>query len=148
MPVNTGFGTMSIGRDIAVDVILPSGQHMQIANITNFDRKPKNKKLESAGLDGLHRMATIPQGWTLSMDVDRMDRALDDFFTGIEEQYYNGETVQNVTVTETIQEPDGTISQFRYEGVSLHFEDAGAWKADEFVKMKLGGEASRRRKIQ
>ena len=122
-------------------VTLPSGAQLQIDCITDFDRKPKQKKLESHGLDGIVRTATIPGTWTLSFSVDRNNRQLDDFFAAIEQAYYDGQTVNNVTVSEIIIEPDGSISTYRYEGVSLHFEDAGAWAADKFVKMKLGGEA-------
>jgi len=148
MPVNTNFGTLSIGRDVSIDVILPGGVVLTIANITSFDAKPKQKKLESPGIDGIHRTATLPQSWALTFDVDRQDRALDDFFAQIEADYFAGKTVQNCTITETITEPDQTLSQYRYEGCSLHFEDAGAWKADSFVKMRLGAEASRRKRIQ
>lgn len=147
MPVASQFGTLSIGRDIAVNCTLPGGGQLQIAGITEFDRKPKQKKLESHALDGITRTATIPGTWTLSFSIDRNNREIDDFFSAVEEAYFQGQTVENVTVLETITEPDGSISQYRYEGVSLHFEDAGNWKADSYVKMKLGGEASRRVRV-
>lgn len=144
MPVASQFGPLSIGRDISVHCVLPSGAQLQIDGITDFDRKPKQKKLESHGLDGIVRTATIPGTWTLSLGIDRNNHLLDDFFAAVEQAYFDGQTVNNVTISEIIVEPDGSVSTYRYEGVSLHFEDAGNWKSDSFVKMKIGGEASRR----
>lgn len=144
MPVASQFGTLSIGKDIAVNVTLPGGGQLQIEGITSFDRKPKFKKLESHQIDGITRTATIPGTWELSFEIDRVDNTLDEFFALIDEQYFSGATVENCTVTETITEPSGQISRYRYEGVSMHFNDAGNWKSDSFVKMKIGGEASRR----
>lgn len=144
MPVASQFGGRTIGRDASVHVTLPSGAQLEIEGITDFDAKPKQKKLESHGLDGIVRTATIPGTWTLTFSVDRSNSIIDDFFAAVEDAYFQGQTVNNCTINQVIIEPDGAVSTFRYEGVSLHFEDAGSFKADSFVKMKLGGEASRR----
>lgn len=148
MPVQSQFGGLSVGKDITVNVTLPGGAQLTIAGITDYDRKPKQKKLMSEQIDGITRTATIPQTWELTFSVDRVDGTLDDFFNLVEDQYFQGVTVQNCTILETIREVDQTLSIYRYEGCSLHFTDAGNWKADSFVKMKLGAECSRRKTVQ
>lgn len=149
MPIQTGvpLGGMTTGKDVSVDVTLANGQVLRLGNITAFDRKPKIKKLSSIGIDGYPRNAVLPEGWDLSLEVDRQDSAVDDYWAQYEADYYAGRTVRNVTITETISEVDGSISQYRYEGVALHFNDAGNFKSDSFVKMKIAGEASFRKKV-
>jgi hypothetical protein len=148
MPISTGQGVMSIGKDVAVDIVLSGGGTLRLGNVTAFDAKPKVKKLNSLGIDGVNRNGVIPEGWSLSFDVDRESRLVDDWWAAYEEGYYNGETVQNVTVLETITEADGSISQWRYEGVALHYDDAGRWKSDDFVKQKITGDAAFKRRVQ
>ena len=148
MPLDTGFGTMSIGKDYAVDVVQPGGQVLRIGNVTDFDAKPNTKDLKSEGIDGVVRHATIPGGWTLTFNMDRQDRVVDDFFAQFELDYYAGKTLRNCTVTETINEPDGTVSQWRYVGVALKLDDNGKRKADEYVKMKMSGHCSKRLRVQ
>lgn len=149
MPVATGvaFGDMNIGKDVAVDITLPSGDHLRIGNITMFDRKPKVKKLGSNGIDGVPRMAVLPEGWTVTFEADRQGPEADDWWAALEEAYYAGDVIRNATITETITETDGSLSQYRYEGVALHFTDAGRFTSNEFVKVKFEGEASFRKKI-
>ncbi|MFD2271412.1 hypothetical protein ACFS07_10430 [Undibacterium arcticum] len=50
-----------------------------------------------------------------------------------------------VTITETIQEVSGSISQYRYLQVLLTLEDAGNYKGDDSVHQKgaLRGRAPR-----
>lgn len=148
MPVNTSYGVFSTGVDISVDVTLPSGAPLVISNVTGWDRKMDASSLKSKGIDGVTRLAFLPESWSGSFDIDRANHSLDDFFAAVEANYYSGVTVQNVTITETIREGDGTISQYRYQGVALHYGDAGSWKGAEYVKQKVEFMASRRIKVQ
>jgi hypothetical protein len=148
MPIDTQFGTFSIGKDVAIDVVLKSGRHLRISNVTDFDAKPKTKKLTSLGIDGINRHGVIPEGYGLTITLDRANRAVDDWWADYEEAYYRGDVVQNVLITQTIKEGDGSISQWRFEGVALNLDDLGNWKADSYVKQKLTGEAAFRRRVQ
>lgn len=148
MPIKTGVGDLSIGKDIAIDIVRPNGQILRLGNVTAFDRKPITKQVNSDGIDGVPRKGVIPGGWKLKLDVDREGPDADNWWAAYEDDYFNNVPVENVTITETISEPDGTISQFRYMGVALHFSDAGNWKADAVTKMTLEGEAAFRKRIQ
>ena len=148
MPISTGQGTLNIGKDVKVDLVLSNGQHLILAAITSFDAKPKIVNLDSKGLDGINRHGKLPGGWSLRMEYDRSDRSVDDWWADLEAAYYAGVTINSATVMETIQEADGSISQWRYEGVALGLDDPGTWRSDQFVKGHLSGEASFRKRIQ
>lgn len=148
MPINTQFGIFNIGKDVAIDVVLKSGRHLRISNVTDFDAKPKTKKINSLGIDGVNRSGVIPEGYSLTITLDRANREVDDWWADYEEAYYGGDVVQNVLITQTIKEGDGSISQWRFEGVALNLDDLGNWKSDSYVKQKLTGEAAFRRRVQ
>lgn len=148
MTVNTGFGTLNIGKDISVDITMPNNQVLQLAIVTGFTRKQNAKDLDSKGLDGINRLASLPDTWSGEFDIDRGSKVLDDYFAAVEAGYYNGGTLNPVRITETIQEGDGTISQYRYDGVALSYADAGKWVGDSYVKQKVNWRASKRIKVQ
>jgi hypothetical protein len=142
MPVN-GF---SVGRDVTVDVIGPTGP-VKFTLITQFSSKPVITENKIMGLDGICRYQLLPDAWEGSMELERADNKLDDYFADIEKQYYAGQNLSPGTITETITEPGGGISQYRYEQVQLKLEDAGEWAGDKSVKQKIMFYASRRKKV-
>lgn len=147
MPIQTGFGNMTTGKDVSIDIVLASGQTISLGNVTRFDRKPKTKAITSDGIDGVPRQGVIPGGWDLNIEVDREDNIPDVWWAEYERKYYAGETVRNVTIHETIREGDGSISQYRYEGVALSPDDMGDFQADKNVKMRFKGMASFRKRV-
>jgi hypothetical protein len=147
MGIDTGFGPLTIGKDVSADIVLPSGQVLRLGNITGFDRKPMSTDVNSKGIDGVNRFGNIPDGWDLSFNADREDSSADDYYAQVEADYYAGKVIKNVTVYETITEVNGSITQYRYEGCSLKYTDAGSFEADKVVKTKWTGKAARRTKI-
>jgi hypothetical protein len=53
-----------------------------------------------------------------------------------------------VAITETITEVDGSISQWRYEGVMFAMPEHGNWKGDAKVSQRLEWCASFRKLVQ
>lgn len=147
MPVNTGFGVLNIGKDVVLDLIGPNGQTISVNITTGFTAKQDTKQLDSKGLDGINRVASIPDTWSGDFTIDRSGSSVDDFIAAIEAQYYNTGVLNNFRITQTTQEPSG-ISQFRFDGVALSLPDAGDWKGDAYVKQKISWKASKRLKIQ
>ena len=148
MPANTGFGPLSIGRDIAVDVTLPDGTVLELNVITGFDKRQDTTKLNSKGLDGIHRHADIPDGWSGSINIDRGSPALENFFAALEASYYATGVLNAVRIFETIIEADQSVSQFRYDGVALQLSDGGKSGPDQYVTQTIAWRSSKRTKVQ
>jgi hypothetical protein len=142
MPAN-GF---NVGSDVAIDINTSRGTLRQAIR-TGFSAKQITKDLESEGADGVNRYAYLPAGWEGTLDFDRGSSVLDDYFAQKEADYYGGLTNDTVTITETISEVNGALSQYRYTGVCLKFEDAGEKGGQKTVKQKVGWKASRRIKV-
>ncbi len=142
MPLN-GF---SVGRDVSLDIIGPSGP-LRFNLITGFNSKPDITDQKIKGLDGITRHVRFPDGWSGGFDVARADSTIDDYFAQIEANYYAGLNELPVTITETITEVSGAVTQYRYLQVLLKLDDAGQWQGDQTVKQKVSFVAARRVKV-
>lgn len=67
--------------------------------------------------------------------------------TQLEANYYAGINEQPATITETITEVNGQVTQYRYLNVLFKLDDAGSKAGDQTVKQKLSFVAARRTKI-
>jgi hypothetical protein len=143
MPVN-GF---SVGRDVSLDLVSASGPPVSFGLLTGFQAKADTVQMKVKGLDGQTYPISLPDAHSGSFDFERTGPSLDDYFCAREESYFQGVTDENLYITETITEPNGGISQYRYDRVVLEYADAGSWAAEATVKQKVNWVAARKRKV-
>ena len=132
MPIN-GFST---GRDMSLNFNTPSGP-LTVSLVTKHSAKRKTADHPIIGMDGIVRPISFPQGWEGTIEVERQDSSIEDYFLQLDANYYAGLNSTPATITETITEVSGAISQYQYIGVVLKLEDAGDWEGDKSVKLKL-----------
>jgi hypothetical protein len=94
--------------------------------------------------DGVTDFLELPDGWEGSFDFERAGGFIDDYFASLEADYYAGEDLPTVSITETITEPGGGVSQYRYTNVTLKYSNAGDKNGSDTVKQKIDFLASRR----
>ncbi len=138
----------NLGRDVVLNILDPRRGIQRFGLMTGFDGKPQYNQLESKGLDGVPRFRNVPHGHRLTFNFDRQDRSIDDYFAQAEEDYFNGAQMPQVSITETITELDGSVSQWIYTGVSLTLTDGGTWKGDAITTQSIEGMASRKRLVK
>lgn len=144
MPMN-GF---SVGRDLTINIIGFDGAIHSFGLQTNFDAKMVTNKVRIKGLDGIIRYLEIPDGWDGTFTYTKQDDLIDAYFANLEAAYYAGQNVPASSITETIQNADGSTSQYRFTGVMMRYDDAGMWAGDKDVPLKISWCASRRIKVQ
>lgn len=137
----------NVGRDIALTIYTTDAGPLDFGLQTKFDAKPVYAEIKVVGLDGVMRPAYLPEGHQGNFDYVRQDSQIDDYFCALEANYYDGGDLPSGTITETITEVDGSISQYRYEGIALKADDAGSWAGNKEVALKVDFMASRRRKV-
>jgi hypothetical protein len=141
MPLNS----LSVGRDTTIVLNDPnSGGVPAVAHVTSFDTKQDHTKLKSKGLDGVVRHAVEPDGWSGKIALDRANPNLDKLFAILETAYYAGTNVLPQTITQTIQEDDGTVTQWQYTGCAIGYDEAGAWQNGKFISQSVSWCASKR----
>lgn len=136
----------TIGKDVAVDIIGPNGPK-RFAVRTGFDSKQETNSIRVKRADGLTDFLELPDGWSGSFDFERSGGEIDAYFAELEELYYHGEDWGSVTITETITERGGQVSQYRYTGVALKYSSAGTKAGGDTVKQKVDFMAQRRVKV-
>ncbi|MCJ7926443.1 MAG: hypothetical protein MUW55_11020 [Pantoea vagans] len=136
----------SLGRDIAVDITTPTGK-LRLPKVTKFTSKPNISTNKITALNGVTDTLQSPTGWEGTFDSERMDSTLDDFWAQWEENYFNGVDQQAGSITETITEPNGSVSVYRYETVSFHLTNPGDKEGDKTIKQSLAFTANRRKKV-
>lgn len=137
----------NIGSDTTISLIV-NGAILKSSILTSFEAKQMTNSVDSTGLDGVNRFDEIDKGWDLSLEFDRADSIMDDFFAAKEAARYAGEPSPEISITETTTNVDGSIVKYRYNRVSLKFDTIGVRKGDAKIEAKVSGKASRRIKIQ
>lgn len=143
MPTNA----QNVGRDVSIDVVSANGQVRRFPIRTGFSSKQDTVAIKTKGADGRLYFAELPDGWSGSLDFERASSALDDYFAATEEDYYAGRNLDVLSITETIREVNGAVTQWRYTNVAMKYDDAGSKTGDATIKQKVSWMADRRRKI-
>jgi hypothetical protein len=135
VPVN-GF---TVGRDVVVTIAGPGGTPIVIdaADVTHFTKRPLKKDDWSRPLNSPPIPLYMPDGWRGTVDVDRQDPTLDTFQANLEATYWAGQNILAGTMLESVTEPNGTNSQYRYDDVMYWVEDPGDASADKRVSQRL-----------
>lgn len=142
MPLN-GY---NVGRDISIVFNAPDGPK-RFSKITRFSSKQETTEAQVKGLDGQVTNLRFFEGWSGMFDVERQNSLVDDYFAQLEDNYFQGLNEQAASIQETIQEVDGSINTYRYEGVVARLADAGDKTSDKTVKQSIEFKATRRRKV-
>lgn len=144
MPVNGH----SIGSDCTIDVYDPlTGGLMTLSGRTGFEPRQMTDSSQRRRMDGTVHPIVIPGGWEGTIMLDRTDDEVDRYIANLEEAYYSGRNIPAGSITETISNPNGSVSQYRYEEVMFRFDNAGSRRGEQVVEQSLAWQASRRRKI-
>lgn len=136
----------SIGRDTQLVVMGPNGR-VDISHVTGFESRQLTSPVRISRLDGTQLGAELPKGWEGSFEVERGTSALDDFISGLEQSFYNGDGTQPGTMYQYVTETDSSVSTYQFDGVVFKLTSAGTWKGDSSVKQKLEFYATRKRRI-
>jgi len=138
----------TIGHDISVDIYDAStGNVVTFPAMTSFDRQPIFKQINSEPLNGYPIFAEAPNGWKGSIEFDRTDPTIDNYFAAQEASYFNGGNPLTASITETIQEKDGSVSQYRYPGAALKPDDMGRAVSATKMTIKMSWMASTRLQV-
>lgn len=143
MPAN-GF---TVGKDVSIVIVTPSGDFTLPITTKSFDKKPSYNTQIGVYIGGEALGFNAPTGWNLTFQVDRSSSLVDDFFAAQEAGYFAGHDQLTGTITETITEVNGSVSQFRYTKVILKLDDAGNYVGDAKVNQTISAFASRRIKV-
>lgn len=133
----------SLGRDITL-VITTSDGPISFNGISGFSAKQDTTSIKVKSLDGTTTPLELPDAWSGTFDYDRQDGLIDRYFADQEQAYFDGATGNNISIVEIIQEPNNTLSEWRYTQCALKYDNAGDWKGDAKTTQRISFMAARR----
>ncbi|MEN7527024.1 hypothetical protein [Cupriavidus sp. DL-D2] len=133
----------SVGRDWQLVIQTPTGP-LNVPKVTGFSRKMDATTERVKRIDGITDNVRFFDGWSGTLSAQRTGPEVDRYFATLEGNYYAGLNEQPCQIYETITEPNGAYSQYRYEGVMLTYDNPGDVAGDATVKMQFSFTASRR----
>lgn len=134
------------GNDVEVDLNTQNGL-ISIPKIISFSSKPKYSESDITAMNGGTDTLLIPLNWGGTIEAEKQDDTLDAFFAAIEANYFNGVSITPGTITETINNPDGSVSVYRYQNVQFKFTDPGKKEGNKTVRQTMDWTAKRRIKV-
>jgi hypothetical protein len=138
---------LNLGKDVTLNIVTSTGV-LRIKGRKSFSSRQITKSLDHTAADGDNKFAELPAGWEGDIEVDRSDDALDSYIAAWEAAYYAGAVIDSPnSITETITNPDGSISQYRYTKVVFKYSDAGKKSGESFISQKLDWKAAKRLKV-
>ncbi|MBU3625732.1 hypothetical protein ICN48_05720 [Polynucleobacter sp. JS-Safj-400b-B2] len=128
----------STGRDLSIAIVAGDGTNFNLGNILDFKPKQEITKQRVKPINGKNAELVHIDGWSGSIQVERMSADIDNYFATQEKNYYNGISSQPCTMQLTINEPNGSVTQWRFTGGTLTFDNAGDWQQDKSVSLTIG----------
>jgi len=141
---SSGYAT---GQDITLHFYDQNGAVDFGIGITNFNAKQDVAKNRIKPIDSPSVNQIFYEGWSGSCDIERNNPKVMDYFIAQEAAFYRGENLPEASITETIVEADGSISQYIYTGVRLSLDDGGSFARDTAVTQRISFEAARKQKL-
>lgn len=138
-----GMNDFNIGSDTKVTVLV-NGAVLTAQIMTKFEAKQKTSQLNSKAIDGVNRNRELPEGWDIDMEWDRGNSVIDDFVASEEAARYAGQPPSEISILETTNNPDGSVSRYRYTKCTLKLDTAGERSGDSKVTQKATLTATRR----
>jgi hypothetical protein len=119
----------------------------QFVILESFTAKEDATTDKKIAIDGTVRHPKFHVGWSGSFIIQRDNPVMDNYFAQQEASYYQGIDQLPMTITETITESNGNVSQFQYTNVVLVFDSAGMWSGTQTVDQSMSFLASRRNSL-
>jgi hypothetical protein len=137
---------LTVGSDARFDIVTASGL-LTLTGLESFSSKKLTHKTKVRLLNGKPISLQFPDGWEGAFLVARTDSMVDDYFSAQEAAQLAGANLGTGTIHQTIEEVNGSVSQYMYTDVQLILEDTGSWESISEVKQHISFVASARPKV-
>ena len=142
MPANG----LSTGIDIKISFSDADGVQ-QFAILESFSASENATATEKVAIDGTTRFPKFHLGWKGSFVYQRNSDVLDQYIALQEANYYLGVDQLPGTITQTITEANGSVSQYSYSNVVLILENGGTWTGTDIVTQNFSWQGSRKQQL-
>lgn len=119
----------------------------QFAILESFHSSENADAPEKVAMDGSTRFPKFHKGWKGSFTFQRTSDVLDRYIALQESEFYGGIDQLPGTITQTITNVDGSVSQYSFSNVVLILENAGDYTGTDIVTQTFSWMASRKQQL-
>lgn len=130
-----------IGKATNVLWIDPDGVEVSMSKIMSWTFKFDSEKLKSIGLDGNREVAVIYEGLSGSFSAELTDRGVYDFFMARMNEFTQSSNSRYSTFVAYLTYQGGSVQALTFNNVAATFDEAGEFKYNDTVKLKVSWEA-------
>ena len=139
MPVNG----MSVGRDFTFGFYdANTGTVIDLGDVQNVQIAAGKHDIKSQPYNGVPKFGYIPDGYKISGTITRTNGTLEAFQVLMNQKFNNGEVIKPGYLSESVTNPDGTVSRYQYTGFTFFISDVADVSREKVVSMKFEGMAS------
>lgn len=135
---------ITLGPDCTITVRDANGEIISSSVVQDFDSSPNVEKKSVPFLDGNVIPVSFQMGYKGNFNIVRQNATLDTYFALKEAAYYNKTDIPSVTITQSVVESDGSITQYQFTQCDLTLNDAGKYSNNSEVIQAVSYEAKRR----
>lgn len=135
----------SIGRNCRV-TFLWAGSRIDLRDVTGFMARQMTQTLRAAPLNKLPVQLRIPDGWEGRFQIARANANLDELVAQIESGFWSAGIVNQGTIYQYIDEPDGSTTTWEYSQVAFGL-NTDEWRQENLISQTAEFYASQRTQI-
>lgn len=120
----------NIGRDLTLTISVNGSvvNELGLLTETSFKADWSMKKVTPTNKGGITVARSIFGGYDVECHITRQDSTADDFFSMLEANWIAGGQDPDVTLLETVRNPDGSVDQYNYIDGTIAPEGDGIYK--------------------
>jgi hypothetical protein len=139
--INVGPDYQFLYYDGATGALIDLGD-VQTVRITS-----QKHDLKSMPYDDVPRFAYVPDGFRIEFTLVRNVPTWENFQVAYDQAFNNGNIILPGVLNESINNPDGSVSRYQYQGCAMHLNDHGDISRERPAMLRLEGLASEKVQI-
>ena len=129
---------LNLGIDCTVAIIAPASLPLVQNHVTGFEASQIVERIRVNRCDGVQLGADLPKGWEGTFEIDRAGPGVDNFIAAAEAAWYSaGNPGAGGQLFQFINETLGGATTLLYSGCTFALMQAGTWRIDAPVKVRL-----------
>jgi hypothetical protein len=133
---------LTVGKDITLNVHTPDGELNIPIETKTFSAKPEGTIQKSVLINSTRTMYAEPTGYSGTFELDRRSNLVESFWAAYDAGWLAGRNIQPSTISITITEADGSVTQEQYLGVALLVENFGTFSGEGYVTQSISWQAA------
>ena len=134
---------MTVGADYSFGYYdANTGTVIDLGDVQNVTISAQKHDIVSRPYNAPPKFGYIPDGYKISGTITRTSSALEDFMLNLNQRFDAGSAIKAGYLSESVNNSDGSISRYQYQGFVFFVSDLGDVSREKTVSLKFEGMAS------